>query len=484
MSLKNALPAWKDGPVKTKILNFISEAIREGGDGYIPKEDRIVVTDIDGTLIPEMGNKVDNDLYVRLSAGDAKSSLESISENYFDKEKGYRYGHMVFSPMMQLLELLQENDFTVYFASGNTNSLTYAWANLLFDADYSHAIGSNVELALSESGKGIKVTPTGKYEGAWCGVKCTRIYNQIGQCPVVALGNSDGDYEMLRWVNSNPKYESLSLMVNHDDEREYVYNVESVHAFCEEYDITECSMKDNFNELFIPKYDPILIKERKLERQARKAYIRELNEAPKLSVLEEVGNAVTHGIGALLALIGFILILGKADTGIEVMAACFYGFSIFFLMLMSCLYHAFRWGSTVKRLWRRFDYSSIYLLIGGTFAPMYLVFFQDILHIALFTIMWGLIMVGITFVCIFGPGRLKWLHFPLYFLIGWSALVFLPAMYRINPAVVWWILGGGVVYTLGMIPFWMKKRGAHFIWHLFVLGGAITHWICIYTLVY
>ena len=95
------------------------------------------------------------------------------------------------------------------------------------------------------------------------------------------------------------------------------------------------------------------------EKERRKNQIRELNEPPKLTVLEEVGNAVTHGIGAMLALAGMVLLLIKSDTGLKVMASCFYGISLFFLMLMSSLYHSFKSGSTVKRLWRRFDYSSI-----------------------------------------------------------------------------------------------------------------------------
>ena len=91
-------------------------------------------------------------------------------------------------------------------------------------------------------------------------------------------------------------------------------------------------------------------------------------EPPHLSILEEVGNAVTHGLGAALAIVGFILLLLKSDTGLKVMATCFYGISLFFLMLMSCLYHSFKSGSTVKRIWRRFDYSSIIFSVLGKYS--------------------------------------------------------------------------------------------------------------------
>ena len=223
-------------------------------------------------------------------------------------------------------------------------------------------------------------------------------------------------------------------------------------------------------------------KERKCEKKMR---IRELNQPPHLSVLEEIGNAVTHGVGAILAIVGLVLMLLKSDTLTKALASWVYGLSMFLMMIMSCLYHSFRYGSTVKRIFRRFDYSSIYLLIGGTFAPLLLVYCDDILGIVWFIIQWVLIITGITMVGVFGPGRLKWLHFPLYFILGWSGLYFVPSMIQSNLSLFIGILMGGLVYTLGMIPF--CKRGvksAHFIWHFFVLAGAIIHFFAIYMFVF
>ena len=99
--------------------------------------------------------------------------------------------------------------------------------------------------------------------------------------------------------------------------------------------------------------------EKKEAKRAKRQHYRELNEPPKLTVLEEVGNAVTHGIGAGLAIAGLVLLLLKSDTGLKVMASCFYGISLILMFLMSCLYHSYKSGLAVKRLWRRFDYSSI-----------------------------------------------------------------------------------------------------------------------------
>ena len=199
---------------------------------------------------------------------------------------------------------------------------------------------------------------------------------------------------------------------------------------------------------------------------------------------EEVFNAASHGVGAALALAGMILLLVRSGGPLEIMASCFYGISLFFMMLMSCLYHAMPTGSRVKRLWRRFDYTSIYLLIGGTFAPIFLVYLGNRQGILLFCIQWGVILLGVTLILVFGPGRFRPLHFTLYFLIGWSGLMFLPDFYRNNRPLLWFILAGGVVYTLGMIPFAKKGKYNHCVWHVFVLAAAILHWVGIYTQIY
>ena len=208
------------------------------------------------------------------------------------------------------------------------------------------------------------------------------------------------------------------------------------------------------------------------------------NEPPKRSLLEEIGNAITHGLGAGLSIAGFVILLVYSDTGLKLMASLFYGICLKLLFLMSCLYHSFKTGLAVKRLWRRFDYSSIYLLIGGSFAPFCLVYWGDVKGIVMFSIQWGLIILGITLIGVFGPGRLRPIHFTLYFLIGWSGVLFIPGMVKDNMPLFLMTLGGGIIYTVGMIPFARKKKGMHFIWHIFVLLGAATMWLGIWLFIY
>ena len=204
------------------------------------------------------------------------------------------------------------------------------------------------------------------------------------------------------------------------------------------------------------------------------------NDPPKRSLLEEIGNAVTHGVGALFAIAGFVLLLLKSDSPVKLLCAIVYGLCLLMMFLMSCLYHSFKWGTKVKRLWRRFDYISIYLLIGGTFTPLWLLFWGGRSGTVCCIVQWVLILTGIVFVAVFGPGRPRVLHPVLFVVLGWCGLVFLPRLVRENFPLFLATLIGGIIYTVGVIPFALKKKGAHFLWHFFVFFAAIVHWLGIY----
>lgn len=205
---------------------------------------------------------------------------------------------------------------------------------------------------------------------------------------------------------------------------------------------------------------------------------------PYRHVLEEIGNAVTHGVGSLFAVAAFLLMLLASDSFADKFSTYIYGIGMIILFTMSCLYHAFPYGSTVKRIFRRFDYSSIYLLIGATYTPILLSYLGGVKGIVFCAIQWAIICTGITFIGIFGPAKLKWLHMPLYFILGWCGIIFLPYMIQHDFILFLYILGGGIVYCLGIIPFAMNKKVSHFIWHFFVLAGAIVQWLGIYFYIY
>jgi hemolysin III len=206
---------------------------------------------------------------------------------------------------------------------------------------------------------------------------------------------------------------------------------------------------------------------------------------PKRPLLEEIGNSVTHGVGAVFAIIAIVLMMVRADTPREFVGASVYSFGLFVMFSMSCLYHSFPHGSTVKRLFRRFDYSSIYLLIGATFAPILLAYVDQVKGMVFFIIQWAIIATGITFIGVFGPTKMKWLHWSLYVVLGWSGLMFIPDLYAGDGFVfLGWILGGGIIYSIGILPFALRRGPSHFIWHFFVLAGAVVQWIGIYDCIY
>lgn len=205
---------------------------------------------------------------------------------------------------------------------------------------------------------------------------------------------------------------------------------------------------------------------------------------PKRSLLEEIGNAVTHGVGAAFAIVAIVLMLIKAVTREELFGAVIYSVGLFVMFCISALYHAFPYGSKVKRLFRRFDYSSIYLLIGATFAPILLAYIGGIKGTVFFIIQWAVIALGVSLIGVFGAGKLRFIHFPLYILLGWSGLILIPDLIRGSAEFFIYIILGGAVYSLGMIPFAIKAKISHFIWHFFVIGGAVLQWIGIYKYIY
>ncbi len=264
-------------------------------------------------------------------------------------------------------------------------------------------------------------------------------------------------------------------------------NEDKINNLKEESNRINESIKEKELKSIEKKKQKVILKEQKLlKKRENKIKNHKLNEPPHLSILEEIGNGVTHGVGAILAIVALVLMLIKSNNIYEYISAIVYGSSIFVMMLFSCLYHAFRFGSTVKFLFRRFDYSSIYLLIGGTFAPLFLIYLDDkTMGLILFIVQWVLIITGITFVSIYGPGRLKWLHFPLYFIMGWSGAIFIPRWISNDFNLFLYVLIGGLIYTIGMIPFVMRgKKSAHFIWHFAVLFGCVVQFIGIYLYVF
>jgi hemolysin III len=202
-------------------------------------------------------------------------------------------------------------------------------------------------------------------------------------------------------------------------------------------------------------------------------------------LLEEIANAVTHGVGLLAAAVAlpWLIVAAVAArdewrlTGVIVFAV-----SALLLFTASTLYHALPSGRA-KRVFRVFDHAAIYLLIAGTYTPFTIGVMRGAWGWILFAIVWAFAVCGVVLKATAG------FRFPiastvLYVAMGWIAVVAIrPLLLTLTPTEIAWLVAGGIVYTAG-VPFYASRRPfSHAVWHLFVLGGAICHFVAVLGLV-
>jgi len=197
---------------------------------------------------------------------------------------------------------------------------------------------------------------------------------------------------------------------------------------------------------------------------------------------EEMANALTHGLGVLLSLVGgaVLVILAAVYAGwLEIVTATVFVVSLVLLYSASTLYHSARHPVARYRL-KVFDHCAIFLLIAGTYTPFTLVGLGGGWGWSLFGTIWGMAALGVV-LKLFFTGRYVLLSTATYIAMGWLAIIAIVPMIRALPsAALLWLLIGGVAYTAGTV-FYHNRRVpySHAIWHLFVLGGSISHFIAV-----
>lgn len=197
---------------------------------------------------------------------------------------------------------------------------------------------------------------------------------------------------------------------------------------------------------------------------------------------EELLNTISHGLGILLGIIGFFLLLKKSSdkSNFAVLGIYIYSFSIILLYSASTLYHAIAKPS-VKKKFRILDHISIYFLIAGTYTPVALITLVNGNGWLIFAIVWGIALFG-AILKLFFTGKYEILSLLLYLVMGWLIVFdFSSLMDATSASGIKLLMLGGAFYTLGILFYAIKKIPYnHFIWHLFVLGGSISHWFFIY----
>ncbi|MGK0159857.1 PAQR family membrane homeostasis protein TrhA [Pseudomonas mosselii] len=194
-------------------------------------------------------------------------------------------------------------------------------------------------------------------------------------------------------------------------------------------------------------------------------------------------NAWTHLVGAVLACIGavwLIVVAGLQGDPWKIVSFSIYGFTLLLLYSISTLYHSTR--GRAKRIMRKLDHLSIYLLIAGSYTPFCLVSLRGPWGWSLFGVVWGLALVGMLQE-IKPRSEARILSIIIYALMGWIVLVAVkPLLYSLGGAGFAWLAAGGVFYTVGIIFFAFDSRFRHWhgIWHLFVIAGSLMHFVAVF----
>lgn len=274
---KEILPSWNESKSKAEIINFVEKVTNPNSPEFVPVVDRVATFDNDGTLWteqpiyfqfafaidvakamvaknPEMKKDpifnalANNDMETITKAGKAGigkilalthtgMSTDQFNQSVSDwidtakhPKSGKLYKEMIFQPMLELIDYLKENNFTVYIVSGGGSDFMRPWAEQVYGISKDNIIGTTMQLEfVTDEGEGkpkLKILPAIGFNDDKEG-KPMAIHQYIGRKPIAAFGNSDGDLQMLQWTDSNT-YPSIKVYVHHTDkDREWKYDRDS-----------------------------------------------------------------------------------------------------------------------------------------------------------------------------------------------------------------------------------------------------------------
>jgi len=198
---------------------------------------------------------------------------------------------------------------------------------------------------------------------------------------------------------------------------------------------------------------------------------------------EEIANAISHGLGALLGIAGLVMMVVFASLDGDpwrIVAMSIYGATLVVLFSASTLFHAFQ-NPRIKHVFWVLDHVAIYLLIAGTYTPFTLVTLRGGWGWSIFGVVWGLAIIGIIYKSLW-IGRYPWISVGLYVAMGWVGIIAAWPIVMTMPVAGWGLLLlGGLVYTAGVAFFtWHKLPFHHVIWHFFVLAGAAVQFLAVW----
>ena len=211
--------------------------------------------------------------------------------------------------------------------------------------------------------------------------------------------------------------------------------------------------------------------------------------------IKDPGSAITHFIGMVAAMLAAAPLLVKAyrdDSRLTVISLAVFITSMILLYAASTTYHTLNLSERTNRILRKIDHCMIFVLIAGSYTPVCLIVLGGKVGYTLCAIVWGIAIAGII-LKLFWITCPKWFSSVLYIAMGWvCVLAFTQILNSLSPAAFGWLLAGGIIYTVGGIIYALKLPlfnarhkyfGSHEIFHLFVMGGSICHFIMMYVFV-
>ena len=211
--------------------------------------------------------------------------------------------------------------------------------------------------------------------------------------------------------------------------------------------------------------------------------------------IREPGSAITHFIGMMLAVFAAMPLLAKAGmTGnsADVTAMMIFALSMVGLYGASTLYHTLNVTGQILKFFKKLDHMMIFVLIAGSYTPVCLIILGGKLGYTLLSVVWGIALFGMILKACWVTCP-KWFSSIIYIAMGWICLGVFGTLWNVLPhAAFGWLLAGGIIYTIGGVIYALKLSifngkhkffGSHEIFHLFVMGGSICHFIFMYLYV-
>lgn len=209
---------------------------------------------------------------------------------------------------------------------------------------------------------------------------------------------------------------------------------------------------------------------------------------------KDPGSALTHFIGAVLVVLAALPLLVRAVQGehpVYIVSLCIFAASMFLLYTASTLYHTFNLSAKINLRLKKLDHIMIYVLIAGTYTPVCLITLSGAGGTSLFLLVWSVALLGIL-QCIFFINCPKWVSALIYIAMGWLCVFsFGDIVELLNKPAFYWLLAGGIIYTIGGIIYACKFQvfnrlhknfGSHEIFHCFVLAGSMCHFVTMYCI--